>query len=255
MSLRIAIIGTGNVAYHLAVRLNSIDCPPIAIFSRSRSNGLSFIAQLCLKSELLTEKSIPPCEFVILAVPDSAIPEVISQFHFHSETIVLHTSGSQSLELLSSHSNHGVLYPLQTFSTEKNIDFSQVPILIEANNSVTLKRVRILAEMLSPRVSEMDSAKRMRVHLAAVFACNFTNHLFGLAESCLSDTEIKLSDLKHLMQETLDKALVIGSKKAQTGPAKRGDHEIIQKHLALLDRDEDSKAVYELITNQISRQQ
>jgi len=253
MPFSIAIVGTGNVGYHYAKRLKAISNSPKAILSRSSENAQHLISELNLGAEIITTNQIiPDVDFVILAVPDNALTEILDSYSFDQKSIIVHTSGAQSIGLLKKYPQHGVLYPLQTFTKTKEVNFDQIPFLIEANDENTLLKIRELARLLGSNIQEVDSEKRLRIHLAAVFACNFSNHLYNAAEQILAGTNVQLKDLRHLIQETMDKAIALGAEQSQTGPAIRGDIKVIEKHLELLNGEKDLRDIYELITDQIS---
>lgn len=254
--MRIAIIGTGNVAYHFAKRLTEFGHPPVIIASRTFEKGQIFTRSLNLQTEIITDGCFlnKKLDFVMIAVPDREIQNVIEQYVFDEDSVLLHASGAQPMAMLKGKTSHfGVLYPFQTFSKAKSVDFDEIPILIEGNSSETEEKILKLATLLGPKIHRINSEQRLKVHLAAVFASNFTNYMFYVAENILQDSGIMLSDFKHLMEETVEKAIEISPKEAQTGPAIRGDEEVLQKHQALLANAEDLKELYQLISNQIAK--
>ena len=251
MAPRIALIGTGNVGFHLARRLFSLGCPPNYILSQSIEKAQLLIETLSLNSRLLeshdlTEENL---DFVIIAVPDNVVPEIVAKYKFATNTILLHTSGSQPMSLLASQAAYGVLYPLQTFSKEKIVDFSKILILIEGSDSTVLKKIQDLAQLLSGNVKMINSDQRLKIHIAAVFACNFTNKLFEYTEELLEGTDLELKNFQSLIDETTSKAIQLGAHKAQTGPAKRGDSEVISRHLEALSNQPELLNVYEVMSN------
>ena len=163
----------------------------------------------------------------------------------------LHTSGGvECRELAPLTENYGVFYPLQTFSKGRAVDLSEVPVFIEGATERTLAVARQLAESISPKVYEADGAARARLHAAAVFACNFANHLWAIADDVLRrETATDLSVLYPLLRETMSKAMTMQPGDAQTGPARRGDRGVIEKHKSLLTDDE--AALYETLSQHI----
>lgn len=234
---KIAIIGYGNVGYHLAKRLEVRN--EVKIYSRIPDG---------LKTLDLGELSPKEFDFIILATPDGVIAE-LSHSIDNSNAIVLHTSGSRPMTDVSNHKRHGVLYPLQTFSRRKEIDFNTFPIFIEGND-LAEKEIYSFAGSFSKDVRLTTSKNRAKLHLAAVFACNFTNHMYHIAEKLLDPLDMRFQDLNHLVEETLNKALDIDPSKAQTGPAKRSDQSTIDLHMSML-QDERLNKIYELITEDI----
>lgn len=179
-------------------------------------------------------------DLCIIAVPDTAVAGAAASLPPLSG-IVAHTSGSVSLEdlqaaLLSSGSaaKAGVFYPLQTFSKSAQVDMAQVPFFTEASDSTTLAALDSLAATIGAGANHADSSQRAVLHVAAVFACNFANHLWAIASDLLKSEGYSLEVLRPLLQATLDKAMSMPPALAQTGPAARGDQATIDKHMALL---------------------
>lgn len=253
MPFKIAILGTGNVGYHLARRLKEVDHEASMVIGRDAEKARSMVETLSLTSAYTSETNFSetPFDFVLLAVPDKAIEEVIHHYRFHKNTVIIHTSGAQPLDLLKGVAHCGVLYPFQTFTKNKPVDFEQIPLLIEGNSEQSVSKILELATLFGHDIHQVNSAKRLKIHLAAVFASNFTNYLYTIADDILKDTGLQLSDLNHLMQETVEKAIELNPRMAQTGPAIRHDEEVIQKHLSLLERHPDYKTIYTIISEQI----
>ena len=189
----------------------------------------------------------------IIAVPDDAIEEVVKELVIPEDAILVHTSGSQSLDVLqyAATSNAGVFYPLQTFSKDRKIDLSQVPFFIEASNKSTERTLGTVAKAISKKVIKLDSEQRKALHVAAIFASNFTNHLLGVATGILGDRGLDFALLAPLIKETIEKSLSLGPDAAQTGPAKRKDFKTLDKHFEFLKEDEEVAEIYRLITQHI----
>ncbi|MEQ8581118.1 MAG: DUF2520 domain-containing protein [Marinoscillum sp.] len=253
MPFKIAILGTGNVGYHLARRLKEVDHMPAMIIGRDAEKVRLMVNDLALSSEHSSQTSFIeiPFDFVLLAVPDRAIEQVVRQYQFHKKSIIVHTSGAQPLNLLTEVDHCGVLYPFQTFTKNKPVDFEQIPLLVEGNSKFSLAKILELATLFGHDIHQVNSEKRLKIHLAAVFASNFTNYLYSIADDILKDTGLQLSDLNHLMQETAEKAIELNPRMAQTGPAIRHDEAVIQKHLNLLESHPDFKSIYTIISEQI----
>jgi predicted short-subunit dehydrogenase-like oxidoreductase (DUF2520 family) len=251
---RVVLIGAGNVAWHLGHALSASGIRILQVISRS----LSSCRELAGKTEAMATNDIRmldrEADAYILAIPDDVLPSVLSQAVFGTG-ILLHTAGSVSLEVLKPHADHfGVLYPLQTFTKGRKLEFSTIPLLIEASDPDALNSLKALANKLSYHVSEADSATRCMLHVAAVFACNFSNHMFAAAEKLLKQHNQSLKLLEPLMRETLLKALEITPGKAQTGPALRGDRKVIMKHLEQLHQHPELQEMYRVISNSILKQ-
>lgn len=249
----IAVIGAGNVGYHLALHLHHSGFAVDAIYSRNPTKA-GALAELTGAQVLDNPENLPAAiDLVIIAVSDSAIAEVAARLP-DTAAVVVHTAGSVDMEVLSRFRHYGVLYPLQSFSVSRQADISSVPLLPEAVNDTVFEKITSLAARLSTSVTPASSEERRFVHLAAVFAANFTNALYGAAAGILGkNTSLGLDILLPLMTETAAKAVEIGPKAAQTGPAKRNDHAVIQKHLNLLPPE--LRSVYEKLTELIQRQQ
>ena len=236
---KVAIIGNGNVGYHFFNRISKKH--HVSLFSRNpKSDGTEAI------------ESFDPSDFdyAILCIPDDFI-EGFSNAIELSDCTIIHTSGSKPLSDLAKHKNRGVVYPLQTFTKEKEINFSTFPILIEGTED-SEKSIFSFVRSFSTDVRLMNSENRAKLHLAAVFACNFTNHMYYISETILSPIGSSLADLKHLASETLDNAIELSARKSQTGPAKRSDEETMSKHLRMLE-NRDWQEIYELISQDIRK--
>lgn len=246
---RVNIIGAGNVATHLLSKL-SHTCKISSIFSRDFTKAAA-LAQKVKGVPIDNLKAIDlHADLTIIAVKDDAIVEVLSQLP--KSLPIVHTSGSRGVEVMQAFANYGILYPLQTFSKNRPLEIGEIPFFIEASSSVFLEKIeRFCKTHLSENVSYSDSHKRSVIHLAAVFASNFTNHLLTEAQ-CILDTEnIPLSVLEPLMLETIQKAFALGPKITQTGPAARSDQKVIDKQIATL-KEDDLKSIYELISKRIA---
>jgi len=190
------------------------------------------------------------CIFIV-AVADDAIGEVVDQIDFNNN-IVVHTSGSIGIDVLKYASGrYGVFYPLQTFSKVRDIDFSEIPICIEASSPEVEKTLVDLGGELSGDVRLIDSQQRVYIHLAAVFASNFANYMYYLGEDILKKHGISFDILKPLIRETAEKMEHKNPREAQTGPAVRRDMHIIQKHIDLLADDNEKRDLYAWLSRKI----
>ena len=188
----------------------------------------------------------------IIAVKDDAIKSVIKELIIPENSILVHTSGAILIDVLKEKTtNYGIFYPLQTFTKGREINFYEVPILLEASNKFTQYKLTFLAQLISKKVCFYNSTQRASIHLAAVFASNFTTKLLDISNSILTTKEIDFTILKPLVEETIKKTFDIGAKKAQTGPAIRNDEDTITKHLELISDNLEYKELYTLITQLI----
>lgn len=242
----ISIIGAGNVARAIAIALYSkgIEIKEILSLSESAQN----LASLCNAKVCNEISAIQKVDLVLLCVSDMAIEEVDAALA--PSQARAHTSGS--IHLID-HSNTltGVLYPLQTFSKSKKVDWDNIPIGIEASNIEFEIDLVNLAQLLSCNVQKISSEQRRILHLAAVFACNFSNHMYSLSESILKQHNLNFNLLKPLIEETAQKALITDPVLAQTGPAQREDLNTIAGHILILENHPDLKNIYKLLSQSI----
>ncbi len=250
---KITLIGAGNLATHLSMALYAQGWCFAEIYSRDVKNAKA------LASKVKAQRAVSSLDFFkseaelfVVAVPDDAIAHLSKTAVFPKDACIVHTSGSVPLSALEpSKLLKGVFYPLQTFSVDKKVDFFETPICLEAETPQLMQRLLKMANSISGQVYKIDSTSRKHLHLAAVFACNFTNHLLSLSNKVLDDQGLSLELLKPLVKETIHKAFEIGPINAQTGPAKRSDKDTIQEHLHLLRKKPELQKVYKILSEQI----
>ncbi len=253
---KIVVLGAGKLARHLAPALEAAGHQITAVYSRRPWQAEGICDNLYeAKAVHSLDFSASQAEIYILAVADDAIETVASAINLPENTLLLHTSGARPMHILSrATAQIGVLYPLQTFSTDKIVNFRHVPFLVEAGSEASLKKVRQIAESLSERVEETDSHRRQVLHVAAVFACNFSNHLMHLAEQLVAQEGLEFGMLKPLIEETFTKALQISPAKSQTGPAIRNDQLTMDEHIKLLQQQDPALAgIYRMLSRSIQR--
>ena len=249
------IIGAGNVAWHLAPALEDAGLVIESIYSRQRQRAQA-LADRLYGTEVREHLDFSDSEatLFILAVSDDAIEEVAQQLVLPEEATVVHTSGSQPLRILQKASTPytGVFYPLQTFSRPRLPDFRTVPICLESDDSEVLVRLTKLAKKVSGHVALVNSAERQVLHVTAVFANNFVNHLLRMAETLAEEHQLDFSLLHPLIEETVVKALEVSPALAQTGPAARSDETTIKRHTKQLRAFDPGYAkVYRVLTQHI----
>jgi predicted short-subunit dehydrogenase-like oxidoreductase (DUF2520 family) len=248
----IVLIGAGNVATHMGMALKKAGHKIAQVYSPGGQSARGLAKKLTTESISDIRKLKKDASLYIIAVNDDAITEVAEQLELKNK-VVVHTSGSVKMNALKAASeNYGVLYPLQTFSKNKTIQFKAVPLCIEASNEATASSLLSLANSISQNVREVNSEQRRAIHLAAVFACNFSNHLYHIAEVILSSEQMSFDLLKPLILETAQKVQTSHPAKVQTGPAVRGDQKTIKTHLKLLKGDKKLRTLYKLMTESIS---
>jgi len=251
MGNKIVIIGAGNLATHLSVALQNFGYEILQVYSRTEESA----KQLAIKLEVGYTTSInnilPNADFYFVALKDSAINEVLSQIDFQNKLLV-HCSGSLHLSVLKEYSeNTGVLYPLQTFSKKRLVNFKAIPVFVEANTESNEQKLLAVANHISDKVTHLNSENRKALHIAAVFACNFANHMYSLAAQFLESKEIDFEVLRPLILETAEKVQELQPKDAQTGPAIRFDENIINAHLNELKDKPDLQELYNSISKSI----
>ena len=247
--LQVVIIGSGNVAQHL---IKAFEVTPQVELVQAFARRPEKLAHL-LPPEKITNtfSNLADADVYIIAISDDAIGDVSSQLPFNSK-LVVHTSGSAGMYQIDSKNRRGVFYPLQTFSKNKAIDFSMIPICLESEQKEDYNILETLANVLSNNVYSIDSAQRQSLHVAAVFVSNFTNHMYSIGSQICADNTISFDILKPLIQETANKINILTPLQAQTGPAVRNDKKTLQKHLDFL-QDSNQKAIYTLLTQSIQK--
>lgn len=253
MGINVGFIGAGNVAWHLAPALDNIGAKVTYVYNRTPDAGKALVKRLYEAQYTdhldLSNKGL---DLVIIAVSDDHIEKIASELIVGRNTIVVHSSGAQSIDILDYYfEKYGILYPLQTFSKSKKVNFKDIPVLIEGSDTQTTELLHKLVTRLTDSVQEVSSRDRLYVHLAAVFACNFSNHMLTIAESILKQHKLSLNILHPLISETINKSLELGPKAAQTGPAKRHDLKTLDKHMAQLSKDEELSELYKIISQHI----
>lgn len=250
---RVSIIGTGNVATHLAIALHTSGIDIIQVFGRNQNNAKSLASRVSAAPIFsLLEVDTENVDTIILSVKDDVIEEVANQLT-KSNAIFVHTSGTVGLEALATHQNRGVFYPLQTFSKGKKMDLSNIPFCIEASDKAAKLALLNLANVFSNDVRFVNSKTRKNLHIAAVFASNFSNHMLAISEKLLKQSGQDLSILEPLVTETMSKAFSSNPVQSQTGPAARDDQKVIQNHLAQLENEPLQKDIYALISKSIKQ--
>ncbi len=235
--MKIALIGRGRVATNLLPALQKAGHEVVSVNSRTLE-------------ELPKEADV-----YIISVKDSALQEVINKAtRNHEGQLFVHTAGSMAMDIFKGQATHyGVFYPMQTFSKERLVDFNTISLFLDTNDVASLARLKLFAATLTPPVYELDSAGRKHLHLAAVFACNFVNHCYALSAEVLEARGLPFSVMLPLVDETARKVHELAPKDAQTGPAVRGDQNVMQMQAAMLAEKPVVKQIYELLSNDIQR--
>lgn len=235
--MRIVLIGRGRLATNLEHALLQAGHDVVSINSR-------------------TLESLPlEADVFVVAVKDAALTDVLrAATKGREDQLFVHTAGSMPMNLFAGLTAHyGVFYPMQTFSKERLVDFNEISVFLETNDAASMERLKMLAATLTPHVYELDSEDRKHLHLAAVFACNFVNHCYALSAEVLKAKGLPFSVMLPLVDETAQKVHELSPKDAQTGPAVRGDQNVMQMQAGMLADIPAVKQIYEALSNDIQR--
>ena len=246
--MKIVIIGSGNVAYHLAKAFTQNNIEVSQIFGRNEVELNKISEELNVP---YSTKELADADLYLISVSDSAV-EQVSDLIKTEKALVAHTSGSLPIETLNGDYRKASFYPLQTFSKTKNLDYSKIPFFIEAENQIDEKSLFELASLISDNVETSDYEKRKYIHLTAVFACNFVNHLFARAKEISDSQDLDFNYFIPLIDETVEKIHHLEPKTAQTGPAVRGDKRVLKLHEDLI-TDEEHLKIYKLMNESIKK--
>lgn len=246
--MQIVLIGSGNVAFHLAKAFTEAQIPVSQIFGRNITELQKISEQFSIP---FSTETLVDADLYIISVSDSSIAEV-STLIKNKNVLVAHTSGSVSREALSGNYRKSVFYPLQTFSKSKNLDYSKIPFFIDAENENDEEILKNLASKISKNVMLANDEKRKYIHLTAVFACNFVNHLYARAKEISDSQGIPFDYFLPLIDETTQKIHELEPKLAQTGPAIRNDEKVLKLHESLL-TDEEKLKIYKTLNESIKK--
>lgn len=245
--IKVVLIGSGNVAQHLIssfVESKNIDL--VQVFSRQKEAVSSLIDSNKITNNFT---DLVVADLYILAVSDDSIAEVSSQLPFENR-LVVHTAGSVSLNFLDPKNRRGVFYPLQTFSKNRGVDFSEIPICLETEWDADFEILEKAAKALSNQVFKINENQRQALHVSAVFANNFVNHLYQIGNQICSENKLSFDILKPLILETANKVMNLSPSEVQTGPAVRNDTQTIERHLSFLTNENQTK-IYKILTQSI----
>lgn len=248
---RAVVVGTGKVATHLGLALQAAGVDIIQVYGRDAHKTKQLARLLHAKSTDDPNQVLPHAGLILIAVSDDAIATIAARLQAE-ESIVVHTSGFTDMQIFAPyHKHYGVFYPLQTFSENRKPDYARIPFFIEASDANTRNALQTLARKISKTVYTADSTRRRKLHLAAVFACNFANSMYGIAQDLLEKEGLDFNLLHPLILETADKATQTNPRNAQTGPARRNDQTTLKAHLEILQDLPEFKAIYQQLTDHI----
>lgn len=249
--VKVVIIGSGNVAQHLIAAFQNgpnsgTEIKLVQVYSRQ----IATVSHLVELDKITNEwESLMEADLYIIAVSDDAISLVSAALPFKNR-LVVHTSGSVPLSALNDENRKGVFYPLQTFTKNKSVDFTTIPICLESENATDFQLLSKVAKSISDSIFAINSQQRKALHVAAVFVNNFTNHLYQIGEEICQEHQVPFGILKPLITETANKIMVLSPQDAQTGPAKRNDTVTIEAHQAFLS-NENHLNIYKILTQSI----
>jgi predicted short-subunit dehydrogenase-like oxidoreductase (DUF2520 family) len=249
--MNIVLVGSGNVATQLGRAFKMAGQDIVQVWSRNIDHARELADTLA--SEAISDLFDVDrnADLYIISVKDEAIKQLAQELKV-GDKLIVHTSGSTGIDVLEGASSKiGVFYPLQTFSKVKSIDFRQIPIAIEGNNPEVASTIHAIADRLSEKVIELSSEQRKALHVAAVFACNFTNHLYALSQELLTGQQLDFDLLRPLITETASKVQLNDPITMQTGPAVRDDQSTMNAHLDLLAGKPELKELYQKLSQSI----
>jgi predicted short-subunit dehydrogenase-like oxidoreductase (DUF2520 family) len=275
LKTKVVIIGSGNVATHLSLQMKNCGFEIVQVFSKNLENAKILADKLQTNYISKIDEINSNADIYIISISDSAIEKIVEKLASlrgkydrsnlssdeetkrlrhcvrNDEKIFIHTSGSISIEVLNKFQNYGVIYPLQTFSKNRKIEFENIPVFIEANNAKTIDIIEIIANKISTKVYKADSETRMILHISAVFANNFTNQMYSIAKQLVEEKNFDFDVLKPLISETTNKIFELSPENAQTGPANRNDKNLIKKHLEFLKDNPKLQKIYKFVSESI----
>ena len=250
----VVFIGAGNVATHLSKAMREAGFCIKQVYSRSEDSAKNLAGVLDCGYTTNIKKVLQDADIYVFSLKDDILPEIIASMPT-KKGLWIHTAGSVSIDIFQSCAScYGVIYPMQTLSKSRETDFSKIPLFVEGNTTEVENEIFNIATKLSDNVTHMTSEKRKYLHLAAVFACNFSNHMYTLASQVLEKQDVDYKILQPLIDETANKLYSMNPQDAQTGPAIRYDRNIIDRHLSMLD-DENMRKLYKMISDNIAKAQ
>jgi predicted short-subunit dehydrogenase-like oxidoreductase (DUF2520 family) len=250
--MRIVCLGSGNVATHLAAAFYKAGMEIVQVWSRDINHAAELARTVKADAIDNLEQVDTTADLYLIAVKDDAIGKIALSLQA-IKGLVVHTSGATSIDVLQGFSQYGVLYPLQTFSKHKDLNLSDAPFCLEASSEQAYVLLEQAAKTIGSAIYKIDSAERKVLHVAAVFACNFTNHLYQLANTILSANNLQFDILKPLIMETALKVQHNVPVEVQTGPAVRNDEQTMNNHLDLLKGLPELQEIYETLSNSIKK--
>jgi predicted short-subunit dehydrogenase-like oxidoreductase (DUF2520 family) len=252
----IAIIGAGNLAWHLGPALENNGHRISLIYNRNRKNAQHLIDRLYrAERKKNLNFSSDYLDLIIIAVSDNAIKDIASEIITPENCLLVHTSGCQSMDVLerSAATSIGVFYPLQSFTRGVKINFTGIPVFLESSSRESMNKLIRLAKGMTKKIYQLTGTQRRALHLSAVMSTNFSNYLFILAKKIMEKHGIDFDLLEPVTLITMQKIFSIGPEAGQTGPAIRDDNETMDLHLEMMDKDEDLLEIYSMMSKHIRK--
>lgn len=254
--MRIVLIGAGNLATQLGKALRGAHHEVVQVYSRTKDHAQHLADLLNAGYTDSLDQLVPDVECYVFAVKDQVLPTVIKQvcglYADGSSALFVHTAGSISFDVFPKETKYyGVLYPMQTFSKQRDVDFTDIPVFIEGNSDETSNKLEVLAHSFSKSVYHLSSADRRYLHLSAVWACNFVNHCYDVASEVLAPIGVPFEVMLPLIDETARKVHELSPREAQTGPAVRYDERVMNAQLALMKDHPMMQDIYRLLSQSI----
>lgn len=249
---KVVFIGAGNLATRLAMAFTENGVTVLQVYSRTMESAQRLAQKVNASFTNDLSLVVEDADLYFVAVKDAAIEEILPLLEKKSFKAIVHTAGSIPMNIFERHfDNYGVFYPLQTFSMNRKVDFSTIPVCLETVNPTLLIELRQLAQRFSSSVHVISSEERKTLHLAAVFVSNFVNHLYACGAEITAQKGLNFDLLKPLILETAQKALTMSPLKAQTGPARRNDLQVMGDHLKMLETNPELKKIYSFVSESI----
>ena len=244
MSFDFCFIGAGNLATKLSLALKNNGFNITQVYSKTLQSAENLAKKLGSSFTNSVSEINTNADLFIVALKDDVIEDVLSKINFQNK-LIIHCAGSLPLFVLAKYSsNFGVLYPLQTFSKNRDVNFEEIPLFVEANSKKNEEIILSIADKISNTATILNSEKRQMLHVSAVFACNFVNYFYTIAADLLESSGIAFEVLRPLIMETAEKVMNMEPEEAQTGPALRFDKKIMEKHMELLNSNKDYQELY-----------
>ncbi len=249
--MRITLIGSGNVATHLGAAFKNAGHRIVQVYSPNTHNASLLAYHIGAEAISDLQQINPDTDIFVISVKDDVIAEMVQALLPHQK-LTVHTSGATGIAAITAFTDDaGVFYPLQTFSKTREVDFLNVPLCIEGANDEITRTLTQLTQSISNKVYQVSSEQRKVLHLSAVFACNFPNFLYGIAQQLLADSQMPFDMIRPLILETAQKVQTNMPAAVQTGPAVRNDRQTMEAHLQMLHGNPELENLYRIISQEI----